>query len=141
MLLGEYIHNIDLKGRVSIPSKFRDDLGQSFIVTKGIDHCLFIYSKTEWNIFEEKLKSLPVTNLNARNFVRFFFSGATECVLDKTGRINIPNNLLEYAGITKELAIIGVATRVEIWDKTKWEQYSNMDNLEELTSCMSELGI
>lgn len=141
MLLGEYIHNIDLKGRLSIPAKFREDLKESFILTKGIDDCLFIYSKEEWNKFEEKLKTLPVTNQNARAFIRFFFSGATEVTLDKQGRINIPSNLLNFANITKEVVVIGISTRVEIWDKTKWESYSQMDNLDEIASCMSELGI
>jgi len=117
MLLGEYNHNVDEKGRVSVPAKFREDLGASFIVTKGLDSCLFIYSKIEWNTFETKLKDLPLTNPNARNFIRFFFSGATECELDKQGRINIPQNLREYAGLSKDVSIIGVSTRVEIWDR------------------------
>ncbi len=143
MLLGEYSHNLDTKGRVSVPSKFREDLGQTFIVTKGLDNCLFAYSKQEWQTFEEKLKTLPMTNVNARNFVRFFFAGATECEVDKQGRINIPQNLREYAGLTKELCIIGVATRVEIWDKAKWEGYTSPDNMdvEELANQMSNLGI
>ncbi len=143
MLLGEYNHNLDEKGRVSVPSKFRDDLGVSFIVTKGLDNCLFIYSKEEWKTFETKLKTLPLTNTNARNFIRFFFSGATECELDKQGRINIPQNLREYAGLTRELAIIGVSTRVEIWDKEKWTNYTGPDNmdLDEIASQMSNLGI
>lgn len=143
MLLGEYNHNLDTKGRVSVPSKFREDLGQTFIVTKGLDNCLFAYSKQEWQTFEEKLKTLPMTNVNARNFVRFFFAGATECEVDKQGRINIPQNLREYASLTKELVIIGVATRVEIWDKTKWENYTSPENMdvEELANQMSNLGI
>lgn len=143
MLLGEYNHNIDEKGRVSVPSKFREDLGTSFIVTKGLDECLFAYSKAEWIKFEEKLKSLPLTNTNARNFVRFFFSGATECEVDKQGRINIPQNLREYASLSKELCIIGVSTRVEIWNKEKWENYTSPDNMDvdDIASQMSDLGI
>lgn len=143
MLLGEYSHNLDTKGRVSIPAKFRDDLGSSFIVTKGLDNCLFIYSKQEWTTFESKLKTLPLTNPNARNFIRFFFSGATECEIDKQGRINIPQNLREYAGITKEVYVIGVATRVEIWDKEKWDNYTSPENmdLDEIAGQMSNLGI
>lgn len=142
MLLGEYIHNVDSKGRVSIPSKFKEDLKESFIITKGIDNCLFIYSKDQWNIFEDKLKQLPLTSVNARAFTRLFFSGATEVVIDKTGRVNIPQSLLNYANITKEVAIIGIATRVEIWDKDKWYSYNNSNqNLDEIASCMSELGI
>ncbi len=140
MLLGEYNHNLDAKGRVSVPSKFRDDLGSVFIITKGLDNCLYAYSKDEWKIFEEKLKNLPSS---ARNFVRFFFAGATEVEVDKLGRINIPQNLREYASLSKEVCIIGVSTRVEIWDKQKWEDYTNPDNMdvEQIASQMSELGI
>ncbi len=143
MLLGEYNHNIDEKGRVSVPAKFRDDLGNTFIVTKGLDNCLFAYSKEEWQTFETKLKSLPMTNINARNFVRFFFSGATECEIDKQGRINIPQNLREYANLSKELCVIGVSTRVEIWDREKWQNYTSPENMDvdEIASQMSDLGI
>ena len=143
MLLGEYSHNLDAKGRVSVPAKFREDLGHTFIVTKGLDNCLFAYSKEEWKTFEEKLKDLPLTNMNARNFIRFFFSGATECEIDKQGRINIPQNLREYASLSKDVYIIGVSTRVEIWDKEKWDNYTSPENmdLDEIASQMSNLGI
>ena len=143
MLLGEYSHNLDAKGRVSVPAKFREELGHTFIVTKGLDNCLFAYSKEEWKTFEEKLKNLPLTNMNARNFIRFFFSGATECEIDKQGRINIPQNLREYASLSKDVYIIGVSTRVEIWDKEKWDNYTSPENmdLDEIASQMSNLGI
>ena len=143
MLLGEYSHNLDAKGRVSVPAKFREDLGHTFIVTKGLGNCLFAYSKEEWKTFEEKLKNLPLTNMNARNFIRFFFSGATECEIDKQGRINIPQNLREYASLSKDVYIIGVSTRVEIWDKEKWDNYTSPENmdLDEIASQMSNLGI
>lgn len=143
MLLGEYNHSIDTKGRVSVPSKLRMDLGESFIVTKGLDNCLFAYSKDEWATFEAKLKTLPLTNTNARNFVRFFFSGATECEIDKQGRINIPQNLREYADILKDVTIVGVGTRVEIWDREKWNNYTSEENMDvdEIASQMSDLGI
>ena len=143
MLLGEFNHNLDSKGRVSVPSKFRDDLGSSFIITKGLDNCLFAYSKVEWEKFEEKLKALPLTNTNARNFVRFFFAGATECEIDKQGRINIPQNLREYASLEKDVCIVGVSTRVEIWNKEKWENYTSISNMDadEIASQMSDLGI
>lgn len=143
MLVGEFNHNLDAKGRVSVPSKFRDDLGSSFIVTKGLDNCLFAYSKEEWIKFEEKLKTLPLTNINARNFTRFFLAGATECEIDKQGRINIPQNLREYASLTKDVCIIGVGTRVEIWDKARWESYTSPENmdLDEIANQMSDLGI
>ena len=143
MLLGEYSHNLDAKGRVSVPAKFREDLGHTFIVTKGLDNCLFAYSKEEWKTFEEKLKNLPLTNMNARNFIRFFFSGATECEFDKQGRINIPQNLREYASLSKDVYIIDVSTGVEIWDKEKWDNYNSPENmdLDEIASQMSNLGI
>lgn len=143
MLLGEYSHTLDEKGRVSIPAKFREDLGTSFIVTKGLDNCLFVYSKSEWSTFENKLKTLPLTNPNARNFVRFFFSGATECELDKQGRINIPQNLRDYALLKKDACIVGVSTRVEIWDKEKWNSYTSEENInvDEIANQMSNLGI
>ncbi|CCZ55996.1 protein MraZ [Clostridium sp. CAG:1219] len=143
MLLGEYNHNIDDKGRVSVPAKFREDIGISFIVTKGLDNCLFAYSKEEWTKFEEKLKSLPLTNPNARNFIRFFFSGATECEIDKQGRINIPQSLREYAELGREVAIIGVSTRVEIWNREKWNNYTSPENMDvdEIAKQMSDLGI
>ena len=143
MLLGEYNHSLDTKGRVSVPSKLRMDLGESFIVTKGLDNCLFVYSKEEWLTFETKLKTLPLTNTNARNFVRFFFSGATECEIDKQGRINIRQNLREYASIIKDVTIVGVGTRAEIWDRDKWNVYNSDENLnvDEIASQMSDLGI
>lgn len=143
MLLGEYRHNVDIKGRVSVPAKFRDDLGQSFVVTKGLDSCLFIYSKKEWETFENKLKLLPLTNQDARSFIRFFFAGATECELDSQGRINIPQNLRDYAGIKKNVVIVGVATRAEIWDSENWDKYTASDSLDvsKIASQMSNLGI
>ena len=143
MLLGEYSHNLDAKVRVSVPAKFSEDLGHTFIVTKGLDNCLFAYSKEEWKTFEEKLKNLPLTNMNARNFIRFFFSGATECEIDKQGRINIPQNFREYASLSKDVYIIGVSTRVEIWDKEKWDNYTSPENmdLDEIANQMSNLGI
>ena len=143
MLLGEFCHSLDAKGRVSIPSKFRDNLGGTFILTKGLDSCLFAYSKEEWSKFDEKLKTLPLTNVNARNFVRFFFAGATECEIDKQGRINIPQNLREYASLKKDVCIIGVSTRMEIWDKKLWEEYTNPmnTNKNEMASQMSNLDI
>ena len=143
MLLGQYNHNIDEKGRVSVPAKFREELGVSFIVTKGLDNCLFAYSKDEWSKFEEKLKTLPLTNPNARNFIRFFFSGATECEIDKQGRINLPQHLRDYAELTKEVSVIGVSTRVEIWNRSKWENYTSEENMDvdDIASKMSDLGI
>ncbi|CAM4042990.1 cell division protein MraZ [Lederbergia lenta] len=123
MFMGEYQHNIDAKGRLIIPSKFRDHLGETFVVTRGLDQCLFGYPLDEWRQLEEKLKALPLTKKDARAFTRFFFSGATECELDKQGRINLPTSLLGYANLTKECVILGVSGRFEIWSKELWEDY------------------
>lgn len=143
MFIGEYQHTLDNKGRLIIPSKFRDELGESFIVTKGLDNCLFVYSKDEWSSLEEKLKLLPLTRKDARAFVRFFFSGATECELDKQGRVLIPSNLREHCKLEKEAVVIGVATRVEIWSKEEWDLYNDDENLsyEAIAEKMAELGI
>lgn len=143
MLIGEYNHTIDTKGRLSIPSKFRDELGESFIVTKGMDHCLFVYPIDEWKIIENKLKQLPMTNRDARAFVRFFFAGATECEFDNQGRIRIPANLREHAKLEKDAIIIGVATRLEIWSLEQWNSYNSDANLsyDEIAVKMQELGI
>ena len=143
VFIGEYQHILDPKGRVIMPSKFRDGLGDKFVVTKGLDHCLFVYPQNEWQELERKLRTLPLTSKDARAFTRFFFAGATECELDKQGRILIPANLREYAELTKELVIIGVASRVEIWSKGKWDDYNDDANLDHqsIVEKMAELGI
>ena len=143
MFIGEYEHTVDAKGRVIMPAKLRDDIGEKFIVTKGLDGCLFAYSQTEWNNFEAKLKALPLTNKNARDFVRFFLSGAVECEIDKQGRFLIPSNLREYATLEKEIIIIGVGTRIEIWNKEEWKKYSSDENIsaDEIAENMTMLGI
>ena len=143
MFIGEYQHNIDNKGRMIIPSKFREGLGEHFVLTKGLDGCLFVYSIDEWKILEEKLRSLPLTSKDARAFVRFFFAGATECEFDKQGRIVIPGNLREYAGIVKEAIIIGVSNRLEVWSKEKWLDYNDDEDLsyDAIAEKMSLLGI
>lgn len=121
--MGEYHHNVDTKGRIIVPAKFRDNLGETFILTRGLDRCLFGYPLSEWTIIEEKLKQLPLTKKDARAFTRFFFSGATECEVDKQGRINIAAPLVQYAQLEKECVILGVSNRIEIWDKTEWQNY------------------
>ena len=143
MFIGEYEHSVDAKGRAIMPSKLREDIGEKFIVTKGLDGCLFAYSQTEWVNFEEKLKTLPLTNKNARDFVRFFLSGAVECEIDKQGRFLIPNNLRTYATLEKEINIIGVGTRIEIWNREEWKKYSSTDNIsaDEIAENMTMLGI
>lgn len=123
MFMGEFQHNIDDKGRVIIPAKFRDELSDLFIITRGLDKALFVYPLNEWQIIEQKLKTLPFTKADARKFTRFFFSGAVESELDKQGRVIIPNNLRNYAFLKKECVVIGVSNRIEIWDKDYWESY------------------
>ncbi|NLJ33988.1 MAG: division/cell wall cluster transcriptional repressor MraZ [Firmicutes bacterium] len=124
MFMGEYRHTIDSKGRLIIPVKFRDGLGASFVATKGLDNCLFLYPHGEWSNLELKLKSLPFTQADARAFVRFFFSGASECELDKQGRILLAPNLREYAGLGRDVVVIGVSNRVEVWSEEGWQEYS-----------------
>ncbi|WPC40975.1 division/cell wall cluster transcriptional repressor MraZ [Clostridium sp. JS66] len=142
MFIGEYEHALDNKNRIIIPSKFREELGSKFILTKGLDGCLYAYPLDEWSVLEDKLRKLPLTSKNARAFVRFFFSGANEMELDKQGRTLIPQSLLEYGEIKKEIVSIGVSNRLEIWSKEKWIQYnsSNID-FDKIAEQMSELGI
>ena len=125
MLMGEYHHNIDEKNRLVIPSKFRSEIGDDFIITRGLDKCLFVYSKEEWEKQVIKLKALPFTQKDARFFTRFFLSGAVEAELDKSGRVSITSPLIEYAGITKECVIIGANDRLEIWAIEKWMEFLN----------------
>ncbi len=138
MFMGEYDHSTDAKGRLFIPSKFREELGKKFVVTKGLDGCLFAYGEEEWHRVEEGLNSLPLTNKKGRQFIRFFFAGAAELEPDGQGRILIPAKLREYAGITKEVISVGVGTKVEIWSK---QRYENMDtSFEEMDEIMEELS-
>ena len=143
MFMGEFQHTVDSKGRLAIPSKFREELGENFIITRGLDGCIFVYPMNEWSNMEGKLKSLPLTKADARAFVRFFFSGATECEVDKQGRILLPQNLRDHAGIDKEAVIIGVSTRVEVWAKEKWQDYSNEagESFEDIAEKIVDLGI
>jgi len=123
--MGEYQHSVDAKGRLIVPSKFREDLGNTFVITRGLDNCLFGYPMDEWRKLEEKLKELPMTKKDARAFARFFFSGATEVEIDKQGRINIPSTLATYAKLEKECVVLGVSSKIEIWAKESWESYFN----------------
>ena len=142
MFIGEYQHAIDPKNRIIIPSKFRDDLGNSFVLTKGLDGCLYGFTKEDWQVLEEKLKALPLTNKDARAFSRFFFSGAAEVDVDKQGRTLIPQNLIEYGEIIKDIVTIGVSNRIELWSKEKWDSYNEQNiDYEEIAEKMSELGI
>ena len=138
---GEYSHSIDAKGRLIIPTKIRDLLGEQFVVTKGFDGCLFVFAQDGWEKFEEKLQELPMDKPEARVLSRFFLAGATDAEVDKQGRILIPSNLLEHAKIEKEAIIAGVGNRVEIWSKSEWEKASTFDDINSIAAKMSEYGL
>ncbi len=143
LLTGEYIHSIDAKGRLIVPSKFREILGDDFVITKGLDGCLFLYPVNEWKIFEQKLRTLPLTNKNARTFTRFFLGSAVDGTLDKQGRVLISSALRSFAGLDKEVVLVGVLERVEIWDKAKWDENNAVveENMDDIASQMEELGL
>ncbi len=142
MFIGEYKHSLDEKSRVIVPSKYREKLGELFVLTKGLDGCLFIYPYSEWTAFEQKLKQLPLTNTNARKFSRFFLAGAIECNTDKQGRILIPNNLRVYSEIEKDIVFIGMGNRIEIWSSHKWDEYNDEEfDANAIAMQMEELGI
>jgi MraZ protein len=137
MFSGEYNHSIDGKGRVIVPSKFREQLGETFVVTKGLDGCVFAYPKSEWEGIEEKFRGLP-SNAETRRFMRFFFAGAA--TLDKQGRILLPQNLREHADLQKDIVSAGVLNRVEIWNRDRWLANSNYEDMDEVAEHMAELG-
>lgn len=141
MFKGEYNHTIDEKGRLIIPAKFREELGNEFVVTRGLDGCLFGYNNSEWQVFEEKLRALPLTNKDARAFQRFMLAGAASVEIDKQGRILLPQVLRSFAGLDKDVVLIGVAGRIEIWSKDKYEEASAVDDMEAIAEKMSDLGI
>ena len=141
MFMGEYNHSIDQKGRLIVPSKSREQLGNEFVVTKGLDGCLFVYSNEEWQRIEEKFREIPLTTKDARKFSRFFFAGAATCEVDKQGRILLPSNLREYAAIEKEVVSVGVLSRVEIWSKDRWSENGDYDDMDEIAEHMAELGL
>ena len=134
MFMGEFHHNIDEKGRLVIPNKFRLELGERFIITRGLEKCLYAYSISEWNNIVSKLKQLPFTKKDARTFIRSFFSGAAECEFDRQGRINITSPLVSYADLTKECVVIGANDRLEIWGKANWDNFftENSEKLEDI---------
>ena len=138
MLSGEYRHNIDLKGRIIIPSRIREEMGLKIVITRGLDGCLFGYNEKTWNAILEKLNTLPFTKRDARNFTRFMTSGAITLEFDRQGRINIPAYLNEYASLTKDVVIVGVINRIEIWSKDKWEEFMN-NNVESLSDISENL--
>ncbi len=141
MLIGEYEHSLDAKGRLILPAKLREDMGDKFIVTKGLDGCLFAFSVSEWQNFEQKLRTLPISNKDARAFSRFFFAGAIECEIDKQGRFLISSNLREFAELIKDVVIVGMDSRLEIWSKEKWQKCDDDISADEIAEKMEMLGI
>ncbi len=143
MFLGEFRHSLDKKGRVILPAKFREALRDGVIITRGLDNCLWIFPRAEWYQIEDRVRKLSVTKNNARRFTRFLLGGATEEELDRQGRVSLPNHLIEYAELTKDIVIIGVSNRLEVWSRENWEKYAKeaeesfVDVAEELT----EFGI
>lgn len=141
MFMGEYSHTVDPKGRLIVPSKFRELLGDEFVVTKGLDGCLFIYPQDEWERIEEKFREVPLTTQDARKFARFFFAGAATCEVDRQGRILIPQVLRSFAEIDKDVVSVGVLNRVEIWSRARWEKESSFDDMNQIAEHMAELGL
>ncbi|MGI6088902.1 division/cell wall cluster transcriptional repressor MraZ [Bilifractor porci] len=141
MFMGEFNHNIDAKGRLIIPSRFREELGENSVLTRGMDGCLSIYPQEAWKAFEEKLASLPLTSKDARTFTRFFVSGATPCELDRQGRILVPSTLREYAGLEKDVILAGNLDRIEIWSKSRWEKSNNYEDMDAIAKGLQEIGV
>ena len=139
MLIGEFEHSLDLKGRVAIPTKFREDLGSSFFVTKGLDGCLFVLPFKEWQLLEEKVRGMPISK--ARTLQRFFFSGAAMVETDKQGRILVPGNLRNYANLSKNVTFVGVSSRVEMWNSEDWNKFNNSISEEDALEAMDVLGL
>jgi mraZ protein len=141
MFMGEYSHTIDTKGRLIVPSKFREQLGNEFVVTKGLDGCLFVYPNEEWKNIEEKFRNIPLTTKDARKFSRFFFAGAASCEVDKQGRILLPQVLREFADLSKDVVLVGVLSRIEIWSKERWQDTNSYEDMDEVAEHMAELGL
>lgn len=141
MLIGEYNQNLDAKGRINVPAKFRDDLGSSFVVSKGLDNCVYVYPKEEWERFKQELYTVPSSK--RRQLQRFFFSGAEECTVDTQGRVVIPPRIREYAGLLKEVVVVGVSDKMEIWNRDSWEAYMDKPEFDAdaVAAVMEELGI
>ena len=143
MFMGEFQHTIDTKGRLIMPAKLREKLGEKFVVTRGLDGCLFGYPLSEWAVLEAKLNEMPLAKKDARTFVRFFYSAATECELDKQGRINLPISLRNHGNLTKNCVIVGVSKRIEIWDEERWHAFSEEaeENFDEIAESMIDFGL
>ena len=141
MFKGEYSHTIDAKGRLIMPSKYRELLGEAFVVTRGFDNCLFVFDREGWEKFESDLRALPIASANARKLQRFFIGGAVEAEIDKQGRMLIPGVLRDHAKLEKNITLVGVGSHIEIWNKESWEQDGSFDNLDEAAEQLMELGI
>ena len=143
MFMSEYNHTLDTKGRLIIPAKFRETLGEEFVISKGMDGCLFVYAGDDWNAFEQKLTSLPLINKEARQFARFFLAGAATVEVDKQGRILVPGNLRDFAELEKDVVLVGVASRIEIWSKARWEGITEDEDeaMEDIAERMADLGL
>ena len=141
MFMCEYNHTVDTKGRLIVPAKFREILGDVFVVCKGLDHCLYVYSNEDWDAFAKQLSTLPLTNKEARQFVRFFLSGASQVEVDKQGRILVPPSLRSFAELDKDVVLAGVGHRIEIWSKERWEGESASGDMDEIAETMDKLGI
>ena len=143
MFMGEYNNKLDAKGRMIVPSKFRGELSDQFVITRGLDKCLFGYTQDEWSRIEESMKSLSLTKRDARKFMRLFFSGATVVEVDKQGRINIPRNLRTYAGLEKDCTIIGVSNRIEIWETAEWTDFytESEENFEDIAEDLIDFDL
>ena len=142
MFIGEFNHNLDEKGRLSVPAKFRGELATGCILTRGLDGCLWLYTKEEWTKIAEEIAKLPVTSKNARSFSRFILSGAMDLELDKAGRINLPKYLADYAGVKSKVVVTGMQNRLELWSGEKWEEFKKgmEENSDEVAEQLSELG-
>ena len=143
MFMGKYQNSIDATNRMIVPSKYREELGYKCVLTKGIDKCLYIYPMSEWERFMTKLSALPSSDMNARAFVRHFYANAVECEVDRQGRLTIPQELRDYAGIDKELVTIGILDKIEIWSRAEWENAEDGPQLapEDIAQKMAEYGI
>ncbi len=140
MFMGTYDHSIDTKGRVIVPAKFRETLGDSFVVTLGLDGCLFVYPNEEWEDFVRQLKELPGSK-EARKLQRYFMAGAAPCDVDKQGRVLIPSNLREKAELEKDIVFVGVMSKIEIWSRKRWDENDDFDNVDDIAEHMSEFGL
>ncbi|BCN31559.1 division/cell wall cluster transcriptional repressor MraZ [Anaeromicropila herbilytica] len=140
MFMGEYNHTIDTKGRIIVPAKFRETLGDEFVVTLGLDGCLFVYPNEEWQNFITELKTLP-GNKEARQLQRYFMAGAANLEVDKQGRILIPSKLREHAGLEKDVVFVGVLSKIEVWSKERWDANNTFDNVDDIAERMSSFGL